>query len=114
MENLTLAAGGDHTEGRGIGLRMGSMLAAMALVFAMVVLVQQRAEASPATGGAVAASVAAVGAGDTVSAQININQIVCSILLSIRSSFAGSPFFSFIAPIIDNLLAAFDCVPSPG
>ena len=115
MGNLTLAAGHDHIEGRGFRLRMGSVVAALALVFAMVVLVQHRADAAPTAGTAVTASV--VGVGD-LAAQINvgelIRQIVCPILLSVRNAFAGSPFFSFVAAIIDQLLVSFGCVISPG
>ncbi|MDQ3896513.1 MAG: hypothetical protein M3326_04530 [Actinomycetota bacterium] len=95
--------------GRAFGLRIGSVVAAMALVLAMVVLIQHRADAAPAAGGAAVASVAGV---HSEAAQINIAQIVCPILLAVRNAFASTPFFSFVQPILDQLLVAFGCTIS--
>ncbi len=111
MDNATLLTAPDYTRGRTFGLRVASVVAALALVFAMVVLLQQRADAAPSAGAAAVAG-ATVGVADG-SAQVNFSQIVCPILLSIRAAFANSPFFSFIQPIIDQLLAQFGCVISP-
>ena len=110
MENGTLMAGAIVSGGRSTRMRVSAVLAALALVLTMFVLVQQRADA--ATGGgsaAVAASVASVGAPD---AQINFNQIICASLIAIRNSFANSPFFAFVAAIINQFIVAFGCAPS--
>ena len=107
MDNATLLVAG-YRENRQLWLRLAAVLAGVALLFALVVLVQDRADATTAAGGAVAAAVAGV------DAQINFNQIFCAILLSIRNAFAGSPFFGFIAAAINALLIAFGCIPSPG
>lgn len=110
MENGTLMAGA-IVGGRSTRMRVSAVLAALALVLTMFVLVQQRADAAPAGGAAVAAaSVASVGAADA--AQINFNQIICASLLSIRNSFANSPFFAFVAAIINQFIVAFGCAPS--
>ncbi len=110
MDNGTLAV--DHADigGRSRHLRVGAVIAALALMFAMTVLIQHRAEAAPA-GAVAAASVATVGVD---AAQIDINQLLCSIILSIRNAFAQIPFFAFILPIFDQLLVRFGCVVSPG
>ena len=108
MDNATLLVAG-YAESRPLRLRVGAVIAGLALLFAMVVLVQDRADAAPR------AAVAAASATETaVNAQINFNQIFCAVLLSIRNAFAGSPFFSFIAAAINALLVAFGCIPSPG
>lgn len=109
MENGTLLAAPGVTGNRSTQLRLTSLLAALTLVLAMFVLVQQPADASPATG-SVAASVALVGGDDA--AQIDIRQIVCPILLAVRNAFAASPFFSFVAAILNSLLVGFGCAPS--
>ena len=111
MDDATLLTAPDYTRGRTFGIRVASVVAALALVFAMVVLLQQRADAVPAAGAA-----AVAGASINVAngaAQLDFRQIVCPILLSIRAAFANSPFFSFIQPIIDQLLLQFGCVISP-
>ena len=41
---------------------------------------------------------------------LDIRDIVCPILLSIRASLAETPAFAFVSPIIDELLVAFACV----
>ena len=114
MSSITLVAGPDHIEGWGLRIRMGSVVAALALAFTMVVLVQHRADAAPAAA-AVPAAVAGVG---EITAQINvgdlIRQIVCPILLAVRNAFAGTFLASFVTPIINQLLVAFGCVISPG
>lgn len=97
---------------RSLGWRVSSAIAALALAFAMLVLVQQPADAAP-TRPAVAA-VAAPSAVTGVTAQIDVRQFVCPTLLSIRASFAGSPFFGFIAAALDPVIAQFGCAPSPG
>ena len=109
MENGTLLAAPGVTGSRSTQLRLTSLVAALALVLAMFVLVQQPADASPAAG-SVAASVALVGGDDA--AQIDIRQIVCPILLAVRNAFAASPFFSFVAAILNSLLVGFGCAPS--
>lgn len=110
MENGTLLAAPGVTGSRSTQLRLTSLLAALALVLAMFVLVQQPADASPVAG-SVAASVALVG-GDDAAQIIDIRQIVCPILLNIRNAFASSPFFSFVAGIISSILVGFGCAPS--
>ena len=39
---------------------------------------------------------------------------ICSILESVLGAFASSPFFGFIAGILNSLLSAFGCDISPG
>lgn len=112
MDNTTLAVAAGYTEGRSFRLRVGSVLAALALLFAMVVLLQQRADAAPVAGAAAVAG-ASASVTDSASAQLNFNQVFCAILLQIRAAFATSPFFSFIQPIIDQLLLRFGCAISP-
>ena len=107
MDNGTLVAAGTLAR-RPCG-RTASVIAALALVFAMFIMVQEPAEAAPVSGGAVASvALPSIGA----PAQINIAQIVCPILFQIRASFAGTPFFAFVQPIIDQLLVAFGCTIS--
>ena len=110
MENATSVVAPGFTADRGFGLRLGAVVAALALVFAMLVLLQSRADATP-TGSVVAASVAGASVSGA-SAQVNFNQIFCSTLLAVRNAFANSPFFAFIQPVIDALLAQFGCVIS--
>jgi predicted membrane protein len=98
------------TGSRSTQLRLTSLLAALAIVLAMFVLVQQPADAAPATG-SVAAAVALVG-GDDAAQIINFGQIVCPILFAVRNAFATSPFFSFIDAILGSLLRGFGCAPS--
>ena len=105
----------DATRGltRSTRIRLASLAMAVLLAAGTLLLVQQRADAAPA-GAAVAASIAG---GDGVTAQIDIGQlirsIVCPILVSVRNAFAGSPFFNFVQPILNQLLAFFGCTPSP-
>lgn len=106
MENATLAMP-ELVGRRAVGLRISSVIVALALVFAMFVLVQDRADAATA-GSTVAASV--VSGGDA--AQINFAQIFCATLIAIRNGFVGSPFFAFVAAVINPLIAAFGCSPS--
>ena len=111
MENATLTGVPIMTGRHGIGVRASAVIAAFALVLTMFVLMQQQADATPAAGAAVAAaSVATVGAAGA--AQINFNQIICSLLISVRNSFANSPFFSFVQAAINPLIIAFGCGPS--
>ncbi len=110
MTNDTLAVA--PVVGGRLGWRVSSVLAALALVFAMLVLVQQPADAAPARASVAAAAAPSAVAG--VTAQIDIRQFVCPILLSIRAAFAGSPFFGFIAAALDPVIARFGCAPSPG
>jgi len=90
---------------RSLRLRVSSLLVASLLVFSAVLLLQHRAEAAPARPAAVTAQID-VGA--------LIRQIACPILVSVRNAFAGSPFFSFAAPILNSLLASFGCNASGG
>jgi hypothetical protein len=111
MENATLAVGQEVVGGRSVGLRVSSVIAALALVFAMFVLVHDRADASPVgSSAAVAASVAAAVGVDN--AQINFGQLICAILISVRSAFSGSPFFSFVVAALNPIIVAFGCSPS--
>ena len=100
-------------EARSTRLRVASLALAMLLAAGTLLLVQQRADAAPA-GAAVAASIAG---GDSVTAQIDIGNlirsIVCPILVAVRNAFDDSPFFGFVEPILNQLLAFFGCTPSP-
>jgi len=109
MENRTLTIA---MPGRGLGARVGAVVAAVALVFAALVLVQQPADAAP--GGTPVAAAVAPPSLAGVNAQIDVRQFACPILLSIRAAFAGSPFFGFIAAALAPVIAEFDCAPSPG
>jgi hypothetical protein len=94
---------------RATRLRVSSLLIAFAILAGSLLLVQQRADAAPASAGPVAAVVvAAPGA----AAQINIQGIVCPILFSVRNAFAAGPFGGFVTPILNQLLAAFGCSAS--
>lgn len=86
MDFSTLTAGRGLSVGRSRQVLAATVFAAFALVLAWFVLVQSPAEA-----------------------QIDFRQFVCPILLAIRNSFANSPFFGFVAPVIDQLLLAFGC-----
>ncbi len=107
MDNGTLVAAGPYLHSRRPGVRRASVIAALALVFAMFIMVQQPADAAPQSGAVASVALPAIGA----PAQIDFAQLICPILLQIRASFAGTPFFSFVQPIIDQLLAQFGCVP---
>jgi hypothetical protein len=86
MDNSTLAAWRGLSLGRSRRILAATVVAALALVVAWFVLLQQPADA-----------------------QINIRQIACPILIPLRNAFANSPFFSFVAGILDALIAAFGC-----
>lgn len=43
-----------------------------------------------------------------------IMSFLCDILLSIFGAFTNSPFFGFIAGILNTILSAFGCEISPG
>lgn len=94
---------------RGARLRVSSLLIAFAMLAGSLLLIQQRADASPASAGPVAAVVAAPGAPAQI---INIQAIVCPILFSVRNAFAAGPFGGFVTPILNQLLAAFGCTAS--
>ncbi len=108
MDNTMALAGPAFTGDRSLRLRAGAVIAALALLLAMFVVVQESLDAAPA-GAAVAASVA-VGAGEA--AQIDFNQIICSILISVRNAFANTPFAGFVTPILNQLIQGFGCAPS--
>ena len=40
------------------------------------------------------------------------DNLICSILEALAGAFGGSPFFGFVAGILNALLDAFDCVIS--
>ena len=109
MDNTMALAGPALAGNRSLRLRAGAVIAALALLLAMFVVVQESLDAAPA-GAAVAASVAAVGAGEA--AQIDFNQIICSILISVRNAFANTPFGGFVTPILNQLIQGFGCAPS--
>jgi hypothetical protein len=91
MDNATLAAQ-DDVQGRSRKARAGYAFAALAIAFAVVILLQNQA----------------------AHAQINFNQIFCQVILSVYNGFANSPFFGFIQGILEGLLNLFGCVISPG
>jgi len=115
MENGTLMEGPVVAEASIVRLRVASVIAALALVFAMFVIVQDRAEASPASGGAaIAASIASFGGVDAAQIDVGalIRSIACPILIALRNAFSGSPFFSFVTPVLNSLIVGFGCAPS--
>ena len=90
MQNAMLAA--QHVvKGRSLKARAGYAFAALAVAFAVVILLQSQA----------------------ADAQINFGQIFCQVILSIINAFANSPFFGFIRDILLALADLFDCVISP-
>jgi hypothetical protein len=103
MEIGTLTAGSGLTLGHSRRLRAAAVIAALALVLTLFVLVQSPADASTH------ASVAAAAVAPDVSAQIDIRQFVCPILIAVRNAFASSPFFSFVAAALNPIIAAFGC-----
>lgn len=89
MENATVLAGHGRAVSRRVMLRGAAAAVTLALAFAVVMtLLQGRAEA-----------------------QINIQQIVCPILINVANVF-GSFFGGIVTPILNALLAAFGCVIS--
>ena len=68
MNSGTLVMPAENPAARTLRVRVGAVVASFALVFAMLVMVQDRADAAPVSNGAVAAAVAP---------QINIQSIVC-------------------------------------
>ena len=101
MVGDVLVVGGSR--GHALTRRVVSVMVAVAMLGALLLVVADRAEASPSS-----VAVASVVAPE--SAQFGISQIVCPILLFLRAAFG--PFFS---GIFDSLLAAFGCINvSPG
>ena len=95
MDNIVLAAGG----GARSRLRIVSMLLAVGLAFtALVLLLQNPADAAPAAQIDVAAL---------------IRSIVCPILNSLAAAFSGF-FGGIVLPIIRQLQIAFGCVGISG
>lgn len=102
MKNASAADGTGSVVVRDVRLRVSSLVVATMLVFSALLMVQHRADASP------------VKAPAAVTAQINVASIACPILFAVRAAFAATPFGGFVTPIINRLLAAFGCIPSPG
>lgn len=98
---------------RDVRVRVVSMFAALALVLAAFVLIQQPAGASPAQA-PVAAAVAGASAVRSVAPQIDFGNFICGLLESLFAAFASSPFFAFIVPFLNALLVSFGCVISGG
>ena len=109
MDNGTLAAVPGEVSAHAVRMRIGAAVAALSLLFAMVILVQERADAAP--GGGSAAAAVSIGSG---AAQIDFNAIICSTFLAVRNAFLNSPFFAFVAAAINPILQRFGCVISPG
>ena len=115
MNSATLATGPALVANRRARLRVASVVAALALIFAMFVVLEGRAEASPGGGAAaVTASIASSRGVDAAQIDVGalIRQIVCPILFSLRTAFAGSPFFGFVSGILNSLIVGFGCAPS--
>jgi len=107
MENGTLVVGPAFVGNRATRHRVTALIAAVLLVLALFAVVQA-VDTSPA-GAAVAATASVAGVDN---AQININQLICSILISVRNAFANTPFGGFVTPILNSLIDSFDCAPS--
>ncbi len=107
MQTGTLAVGSAFVASRTTRNRITVLIAAVLLVLAMFVIVQQ-VDTSPA-GASVGAS-ATVG-GDNAQI-IDIRQAVCPILISVRNAFANTPFGGFVTPILNSLIQSFGCAPS--
>lgn len=116
MDNAVLVIDRDAATTAGLRRRAVSVVLALALVFAAVVLLQARADASPA-GSAGTALVAAAAAPTAIAAQIDvgalIRSIVCPILNALAAAFRGA-FFAFVGPIINSLQVAFGCTGVSG
>ena len=104
MEISTLTAGSGLALGRSWRLRTAAVIAALAIVLTLFVLVQPPAEASSTH-----ASVAAAVVASDVSPQIDVRSIACGVLIPLRNAFANSPFFAFVAPFLNAVIAAFNC-----
>jgi hypothetical protein len=110
MEHELVMVGTAPAMAHGLRLRISAVLVGIAMTFAMLVVVQHRADAAPVASAAVAAvALPAVGA---ATAQIDIGQFICSILIAVRNAFASVPFFSFVAQALNPILVAFGCAPS--
>jgi len=110
MDNALVTAPTGAAVARSVRLRISSVVVGLALIFAALVVVQHRAEASPAP--VVAAAVAGAPAGTSVHGQFDVRGFVCAILLQVRNAFARSPFFGIVSQVLNSLLAAFGCLPS--
>jgi hypothetical protein len=87
MDNALLVAG-EHSPSRTIRFRVPALaVGVVVVVFAALFLMQQQAEA-----------------------QINVSQLVCGILISLRTAFSG--FLSFLNALFTGLLQAFGCAIS--
>ena len=110
MDDATLAADTGQVTGRQSRVRVG--LVAVALVFASLVLMQQKADASPAGSAAVTSVAATVAAPVALGAQIDvaalIRSIVCPILNALATAFGGF-FGGIVTPILNSLRTAFGC-----
>jgi hypothetical protein len=106
MENATLLVGPSFVGDRTARTRITAIVAAVLLVLALFVAVEQT-HVSPA-GAAVTATASVAG----VDAQINVASIACPILFAVRNAFAGTPFGSFVTPILNAIIRGFGCAPS--
>jgi hypothetical protein len=97
---------------RSTRLKVSSVLIAFAVLAGSLLLIQQRADASPAGAGPVAAVVAPGVDAAQIDVGALIRSIVCPILFSVRDAFDDGPFGGFVTPILNNLLAAFGCTAS--
>jgi hypothetical protein len=117
MDNAFLVADTGQVTGSRSRLRISSVLVALALVFATLVLVQHRADAAPAAAAvtSVAAAVALPSASSPAQIDVAalIRSIVCPILNSLNAAFANF-FGGFILPIIRQLQIAFGCISVSG
>ena len=93
--------------------RLSTLLVAFALVAGSLLLVQQGAEAAPASSAAAVVALPGVDA-----AQIGgdfgdfFRSIVCPILLAVINAFDDGPFGGFVSQILNSFLVAFGCAPS--
>lgn len=85
MDHASSVATRDDIGGRSHTARLGYAFAALAAAMAVVLLVQDRA----------------------AEAQIGFGQFLCPILASLANTLAG--FLAFLRPILNALLAAFNC-----
>ena len=110
MDSATLAVGKGQFVERGLRSRATAVVVGLAIVLATLILVQHRADASPAR-----AAVAAVApsAGAAVP-QIDVAALIRSIVCPLLNALATGPLGSFIGFIINALRASFGCVTLSG
>jgi hypothetical protein len=98
--------------GGSVRTRLSTLLVAFALVAGSLLLIQQQADAAPASAAAAVVALPGVDAAQIGDIGDLIRSIVCPILLAVRNAFDDGPFGGFVTPILNQFLVFFGCAPS--